>query len=654
MAEDRLPTMMRAYRKAVGRMAEAYGPDWVEHDHQQRVWRQAQVAQDRYHDLPAWCQRGVQAFLAGVAQYMAEFPDRVPKGSLDVGPAHLIALARGPTWGYAHAQAWGKLERAAPQPDDGSGSNQWVVAARRSAEGHVITHADPHVSWENEWLWYECHLHGGDLHVYGYTLVGLPYVTLGHNEHLSWSFTAGGPDMADVYELALNPEDPTLYRYDGQWRTIECETYTIPVKTPEGMEPVTRETRRSHHGPILRTSGNVAYAFRNAYAEAPSLLEQAARFCRSTHLGEFLDALSLRTILGNVMVGDVHGNLYYQLAGMVPIRPAGFDWTRPVPGNTSRSEWLGYHPSVDLVQILNPPAGWMQNCNVSPGTITEHSPLTADRYPAYLYNNRTDGSNARGRRASHLLSSIEEMTLEDAIAVATDTYVQGEASWRAALYAAHQARVGSRNTRDSARGPHLEEAIEILRRWDGRAEVESAGMTLFRAWWSALDAVRNSDLGRAVEQGQPLPGSAQEALLTALDEAARTLQQQHGHLDVPWGTVYRARRGEESWPVSGIAGRQGLNTLHAVYSGDPDDDGVSIAGGGPSCTTVVMLKAGDVRSYSAVPYGQSEDPTSAHYTDQGRLLFSKGELKDTWFSRERLQGHVEGRTALTVEWGQSA
>lgn len=104
------------------------------------------------------------------------------------------------------------------------------------------------------------------------------------------------------------------------------------------------------------------------------------------------------------------------------------------------------------------------------------------------------------------------------------------------------------------------------------------------------------------------------------------------------------------WPVSGISGRDGLISLRAVGAAEADGEGIRYARGGPACTTVVMLRAGDVRSYSAVPYGQSEDPASPHYTDQGRLLFSKGLLKDTWFSRERLQGHVESRHTLTVNW----
>lgn len=113
MAEDRLPTMMRAYRKAVGRMAEAFGPDWIEHDHQQRIWRHAHIARARYHELPAGWQCAGEAFVAGVKRYMTEHPDRVPEWSLDVQAYHLIALVRHTTSGYLLGQAWSDLERAA-------------------------------------------------------------------------------------------------------------------------------------------------------------------------------------------------------------------------------------------------------------------------------------------------------------------------------------------------------------------------------------------------------------------------------------------------------------------------------------------------------------------------------------------------------------
>ncbi len=84
----------------------------------------------------------------------------------------------------------------------------------------------------------------------------------------------------------------------------------------------------------------------------------------------------------NVMMADTSGNIYYQRTGKVPIRPSGYDWSRPVDGSTSRTEWLGFHKSADLIQLLNPPQGYMQNCNTPPDTMLVGSPLTTDKYPA--------------------------------------------------------------------------------------------------------------------------------------------------------------------------------------------------------------------------------------------------------------------------------
>jgi acyl-homoserine-lactone acylase len=238
-----------------------------------------------------------------------------------------------------------------------------------------------------------------------------------------------------------------------------------------------------------------------------------------------------------------------------------------------------------------------------------------------------------------MLASAETMTAEDAIAIANDTYLEGEGPWRRALLAAYEARGEDYR--------HLDDAISLLRAWDGCADKESVGMTLFHAWWLALGPQRDGVPPGTLNGNQPLAGDAARAMLAAFGEACQELRDRHGGcLEIPWGEVYRARRGSESWPIDGVAGDAGLVTLRAVSGGEPGE-GVSHIEAGQSCTTVVLLEAGNVRSYSVVPYGQSEDPSSAHYTDQGRLLFSEKRLKDTWFSRARLDGHIESREALT-------
>ena len=83
----------------------------------------------------------------------------------------------------------------------------------------------------------------------------------------------------------------------------------------------------------------------------------------------------LQLMMQNLMIGTVEGDIYYVRIGRVPIRPAGYDYKRAMPGNTSKAEWLGIHKFEDLVQIQNPPQGYMQNCNVSPQFIMKDCPL---------------------------------------------------------------------------------------------------------------------------------------------------------------------------------------------------------------------------------------------------------------------------------------
>jgi acyl-homoserine-lactone acylase len=457
---------------------------------------------------------------------------------------------------------------------------------------------------------------------------------------LSFALTTGGPDCADVYEEKIHPENPLRYEFDGAWRSIEVAEVEIAVKTPDGirMEPLRIE--RTHHGPILERKGGRAWAVRTGYDTEIGLIEQWLGMARARNLGEFLNAMRANQSLPqNLMYADVYGNIYYLRAGRVPVRPPGFEWDRPVPGWTSQTEWRGVHPLADLVQILNPPGGFMQNTNVSPGTIMPDSPLTADRYPDVIYNTRTGRSNSRGRRVLELLGSHEKLTLEDARRIAVDTRVDRADRWQEALAQANEAQ--------PARIPYQKLAVDLLLGWDGHMDVDSRAASLFRVWMRMCREVDSGVPMQRIANGEPLDEDGRNALLRALDNAATLMRSQFGRVDVPWGKIHRIRRGDESWPVAGCRA-DGISTLRSVRFASPDRHGISYARGGQICTTVVVLEERNITSYSATPYGQSNDPTSAHYADQAERLFSRGQLKPTWFRKADLLKHVESKRTLTV------
>ena len=86
------------------------------------------------------------------------------------------------------------------------------------------------------------------------------------------------------------------------------------------------------------------------------------------------------------MYADVAGNIRYVRTGRVPVRPPGFDFSRPVPGDTSSRNGLGIDPMQDLVQVLNPPCGYLQNCNISPDMMARNLGLDPAAYPSYIFH----------------------------------------------------------------------------------------------------------------------------------------------------------------------------------------------------------------------------------------------------------------------------
>ncbi len=637
-AEDRLDDILTLYTIVQGKAASAFGPDYLQKDYETLLARHDEIARTQYPQLSLRVRRIIEYYVRGMLDYLKEHPEAKPDWAPLPKPYHVVALYRAFIWDWPWDQALGDLKRIGSHSSDGRGSNQWVVNTSRSAEGAAIALIDPHLTWNPANRFYESHVHGGDLNFYGFSIVGTPLMVLGHTNIFSIAATTGGPDCADIYEEQINPDNPLQYRYNDAWQDIRVQEVEVEVKTPSGIVKEPSIIERTHHGPIVKRIKDRAFVVKTAYDEETGFVDQLLNTLLSQNIGEFLKAISANQLLPqNIMYADIYGNTYYLRAGRVPIRHPDFHWDRPVPGWVSQTEWTGFHPLSDLVQILNPGNGFMQNCNISPGTMIPQSPLQPEHYPSYIYNDEPDRTNARGRRALELLETHDRLTLDQALKIAVDTYVVDSDRWQHVLSSAfevHQTPFG-----------HLEQAVAQIVEWDGRMEPESIGASLFSYWMSACRSDQTDVPMSLVESGKPLAGGVQRTLLKALESAVHTMQNYYGRIDVPWGDIHRAFRGDQSWPVGGYSSN-GINTLRAVTSSPPDEKGISKVRGGQFCTTVVLLKPDGIVSYSAVPYGQNNLSDSPHFSDQGRLLYSKGRLKPTWYGQANLLEKFESKRTL--------
>lgn len=387
-AEDRLEEMMRNYRKAEGTMSEVFGESWFQHDYRQRLWRHREVAEKHYSELSPTCRAMVEGFLAGVRRYMGEHPERVPAWAPKLEPWRLVALGRFILWGWPEGEIGSELMRAGIRPDPMAyrGSNEWLLAPSRTAMHAPIAVVDPHLSWYGEFRFYEMRMYARDVAISGAAIVGLPFPSLGHSRYASVAMTTGGPDTSDVYEEEVANGK---YRFKDEWRPLEERKEKIGIKTGDGVAWKDVAIQYTHHGPIVAHKNGKAYSAAIPYANEFRLIEESWAMMNARNLREMKRALAmLQFMQQNIMVGTVDGDIYYLRNGRVPIRPKGCLPAAPMPGASGACEWQGIHPLDDLIQIENPPQGYMQNCNVSPFAMMKNSPLVPEKWGEhpYLYN----------------------------------------------------------------------------------------------------------------------------------------------------------------------------------------------------------------------------------------------------------------------------
>jgi acyl-homoserine-lactone acylase len=619
-AEDRLEELLRNYRKAEGTMAEAFGASWLQHDYRQRLWRHREVAEKNYPRLGAEARAICAAFVAGVQQYMEEHPAEVPAWAPKLEPWRVVALARYIIWGWPQDEVAGELRRAGIRPDPMAyrGSNEWLLAPSRTAMRAPIALIDPHLSWYGEFRWYEMRLYAGRYAISGAAVVGLPFPALGHGRWVSVAMTTGGPDTSDVFEEEVADGK---YRFQGQWRPLEVRRERIGVKSGDSVEWKDVAIESTHHGPIVAHKDGKAYSAAISYANEFRLIEQSWAMLNARNLAAMKKALAgLQLMPQNIMVGTVDGDIYYVRNGRVPVRPAGCDSSRPMPGGGS-CEWQGIHPFEDLIQVANPPSGYLQNCNASPQWLwKDGSPFQPGKFKDRfdLFNAPSGPPHQRAAMVLELLDAAQNITDEQAIDIAFSPGVYGAGTWQDRIRALPGEASGF---------------AKLILGWNGRADADSRAALAYYVFKMAL--------GQQGGEVAP-PASLTDAQIAEGLRKAEARLNSEFPADAVYGTLFRVGRdgGERTYPVGGGNPRgAGMATPRAITFVQRGKQFVGVAG---QTATQVVILTNPPRSYMVIPLGASDRKDSPHWDDQARKLFSRSVVKSTYFlDPKELQKHVE-------------
>ena len=652
-AEDRLHDIYSAIRTGTGTMSEAFGPHYLEEDYLMRLCRNDEIAQKSLLTMPPNILGIAENFTAGIQAYVNEHPNEVPEFALKIEPWKILTIGRAMILRWPLGTIDDEKNKPAQAKRPPMGSNEWAVSPSRSADNIPILLSDPHLTWEGLSVLYEARVHAGDLHMNGFFLIGSPIMAIGHNQQVGWALTTGGPDTADVYQMTIRPNAKTKqleYEYDGEWKPITEQRFSIPIK---GASPVEKTALFTHLGPMIAPpdlKSGTALVGASPTLEKSGMLEQAYRMAMSKNSQEFFQAIGHGEFNPqNIMFADIQGNIGYARCGATPIRNESYDWSRPVPGNTSETAWKGMHPVEDLVHIFNPPQGYMQNCNISPINMMKDSPFTREKYRDYIYHVSWDNENPRSMRIRSLLEADHSVTREEAIAYAMDVFDVHAENWqmelKLALSAAGKAKMEN---------PEFAAAAKSILAWDGYFTPEATATSLYKFWRLKLGTELNLE---QLKNGGHFDIQQQSRSLDILQKTIEEMKSKYGKWNVAWGDIHKVGRDEQLFPAGGADFQSGpgdLNfseSLFDVRSKDsPTHPGQFLANSGSMAVILMFFYPDGIQSLTCTPWGQSANPKSNHYTDQGEKLYSKRQMKPTWWTERELLQNLESSRTLTIKF----
>jgi len=653
-SEDDFNRVERNYIWATGRLAEVEGEDAIFSDLRARLYMTVEEAKAAYDTAPEWLKDLCDAFADGVNYYLRTHPEVEPKLLTRFEPWMPMFFFEGSIGGdieqipldgiqafYGDAAASKKLVSKAPR-DTGlaepSGSNGFAISGKLTESGNAMLLINPHTSF---FFRGEIHVVSEEgLNVYGAFTWGQFFVYQGFNERTGWMHTSTGVDFMDEFVETVTEHDGKLfYLYGDELRPVDVSEVTLRYRDGDGISTRTFPMYRTHHGPVTHQLDGKWVATRINWDPVNALRQSFLRTKLGGH-DEFWEMMGIRTnSSNNTVYADSQGNIAYYHGNFVPKRDPRFDYSQPVDGSNPETDWQGLHTVDEIVTIVNPENGWIQNCNSTPFTAAlEYSPRRED-YPSYM---APDAENFRGIHAVRVLTGQSDLTLDKLIELAYDPVLPAFEELIPGLIAAYD-EAGSPS-------PELAGPIDALRGWDFRVSEDSVAMTLAHFYGSLYlaegdipEGLRGMDVIRYFGHESPRSERLQIFLKTV-----KKLEADFGHWSTPWGEVNRYQRlngdivqhfddNAPSLPVGMASGRWGAL---ASFGARSSSDSKRIYGISGNSFVAVVEFGEEIRAKTLLAGGQSGDPASPHFDDQAQRYVNH-EFKDVAYYRADVKRRAE-------------
>ena len=527
--------------------------------------------------------------------------------------------------------------------DEKAGSNGWAISGKNTKDKNPILLINPHSEFYNR---IEVQLVSKEgLNVYGAPFLGEFNIFQGFNEFCGWMHTVTLSDAKDLYiENTKSVPGGFNYEYDNKWIPVDSTKVTIHYKNGSTKDSVSFMTYKTLHGPVVAKRNN-SWLAAKTINENIELLSVHWRITKSKTFNEFKSWLDKRVMTGtNTIYADKTGNIGYWHGNFVPIRDPKLDWTLPVPGNFSSTNWQGVHALNDIPNYVNPANGWVQNCNSTPLYGTGVYDTLMAKKPSYML---PDGHTPRAVNAVRQLTNIHEATIDTILDMCHNAYLANGAKFIPTLIQSF----------DTVGQPaNLKDPINVLKNWNFHTDTNSVATTLAVLWVekilqnnvSRLKKPLVNEISYSYANGSniSLKNISPSTQIALLDSVIKDLQKDWGTWTVAWGKLNRFQRnafGQESsdeLPSLAVPATPAfMGSINAYSSKKSKTSKVRYGTTGNTFVAVVSFGK-KLQGKSIYTGGASSNPKSKHFTDQADGYINH-KYKDINFYVEDVLKHKE-------------
>ncbi|MFF3018546.1 penicillin acylase family protein [Streptomyces sp. NPDC057939] len=583
-------------------------------------------------------------------------------------------------------------EAMAVSREQSMGSNALAVGSQGVSGGTSMMLANPHFPWQGKNRMWQSHLTiPGKLNVSGASLLGLPAVNIGYNNDVAWSHTVATVAPFGLFDVQVDPFDPTKYLVDGAWERMTSQQVGVDVRNADGsLGRVTRTLWSTRYGPITTSMQGQplpwvvsAHAVRDVNMDNLRALNTWFRLDQAKDVDEVVSALEttqgvpfFNTVAsdrgGKALYADIqatpnitdeHARSCLTLTGQLlfnqSLRLPNVPPISIFDGKRSECDWPD-DPNAVAPGLLDPRkqprlirSDFVGNANDSAWLANPEQPLSFPRVMGDTGAPRSLRTQELILTAQNRINGTDGLPGRGFTPETMGRLLFADNSRAADL--ALNATVAMCRSRPfglilvDGNLVNVSEACPILAAWtDHDYTSSSRGSLLFANYWYFLlggQGIEKLPWRVPFDPKDPVhtPNSLDpdhSSVRDAFGRAVFAMRKAGIALNAPLSDVQKVTRGGEQIPIHGSIGQLGV--LNVITPGQVDGK-PDVVFGSSFVQQVRFTADGPPQALSVLAYSQSADPSSPHHCDQTKLFSAGG-----WVTERFTEDLIAASPALRV------